>query len=59
MAFLHKGKKEDIIELATELGIEASLLNVRIKINKLFTEKKIFSEDDAKVFLGRIIEERI
>lgn len=55
-AFLGKGRKEDLIELAIELGVSSAL--TRTDNRKLIAENEHFIEDEAKVSLGRIIEDR-
>lgn len=57
-AFLGKGRKEDLIELAIELGVKVSSALTRTDNRKLIAENEHFIEDEAKVSLGRIIEDR-
>lgn len=57
-AFLGKGRKEDLIDLATDLGVKISSAFTRTDNRKLITEKEHFIEDEAKVSLGIIIEDR-
>jgi len=59
MAFLLSRKKEDLITLATELGLDVEASSTKIKLKELITKCPEYAEDDVKAMLDDIVEERI
>ncbi|GFT00056.1 peptidase A2 domain-containing protein [Trichonephila clavipes] len=58
MSFLLKGKKEDLLELATELGLEATVDMTNPMLKKLITKSAGYYEEDTKLMYEGIVEER-
>ncbi|GBM45217.1 hypothetical protein AVEN_63829-1 [Araneus ventricosus] len=58
MAFLLKGKKEDLISVASELGIEVNAHMTKIMIKDLIVKNSGYNEEDIKGLLDGISEER-
>ncbi|GFY24007.1 transposon Tf2-6 polyprotein [Trichonephila clavipes] len=58
MSFLLKGKKEDLLELATELGLEATVDMTKPMLKNLITKSAGYDEEDAKLMYEGIVEER-
>ncbi|GFV52639.1 hypothetical protein TNCV_2873101 [Trichonephila clavipes] len=52
MYFLLKGKKADLLELATELGLEAPMLK------NLITKSAGYDDEDTKLMYEGIVKER-
>ncbi|GFT13467.1 peptidase A2 domain-containing protein [Trichonephila clavipes] len=48
MFFLLKGKKEDLFELATELGLEATVDMTKSMLKNLITKSAGYDEEDTK-----------
>lgn len=59
MSFLGKGRKNDLIELASEIGETVPPNAVVIEIKNIITKSKNYEETFVKQILERIIEERI
>ncbi|GFX97260.1 hypothetical protein TNCV_1076311 [Trichonephila clavipes] len=57
MYFLLKGKKEDLLELATELGLEATV-DMTKPVLKNLTKSAVYDEEDTKLMYEGIVEER-
>ncbi|GFU06781.1 peptidase A2 domain-containing protein [Trichonephila clavipes] len=57
MSFLLKGKKEDLLELATELGLEATVDMTKPMLKNLITKSAGYDEDTKLMYKG-IVEER-
>lgn len=57
-AFLGKGRKEDLIELAIEMSVKVSSALTRTDNRKLIAENEHFIEDEAKVSLSITIGDR-
>ncbi|GFY61507.1 hypothetical protein TNIN_275652 [Trichonephila inaurata madagascariensis] len=58
MCFLLKGKKEDLLELATELGLEATVDMTKPILKNLITKSAGYDEEDTKLMYEGIVEER-
>ncbi|GFW74610.1 uncharacterized protein TNCV_961851 [Trichonephila clavipes] len=58
MSFLLKGKKEDLLELATELGLEATVDMTKPMLKNLITKNAGYDEEDTKLMHEGIVEER-
>ncbi|GFV90393.1 hypothetical protein TNCV_935251 [Trichonephila clavipes] len=58
MSFLLKGKKEDLLELATELGLEATVDMTKPMLKNLITKSARYDEKDIKLMCEGIVEER-
>ncbi|GFW13422.1 retrovirus-related Pol polyprotein from transposon 17.6 [Trichonephila clavipes] len=58
MSFLLKGKKEDLLELATELGLEATVDMTKPILKNLITKSAGYDEEDTKLMYEGIVEER-
>ncbi|GFU70149.1 hypothetical protein TNCV_5057431 [Trichonephila clavipes] len=58
MSFLLKGKKEDLLELATELGLEATVDMTKPMLKYLITKSVGYDEEDTKLMYEGIVEER-
>ncbi|KAF8792740.1 hypothetical protein HNY73_004306 [Argiope bruennichi] len=58
MAFLLKGKKEDLIALAKQFGVSVESDLTKPKIKDLILKSEDYDEEDAKVMLDSIIEDR-
>ncbi|GFX73077.1 hypothetical protein TNCV_1704791 [Trichonephila clavipes] len=58
MSFLLKGKKEDLLELATELGLEATVDMTKPMLKNLITKSAGCDEEDTKLMYEGIVEER-
>ncbi|GFY14132.1 uncharacterized protein TNCV_3613211 [Trichonephila clavipes] len=58
MPFLLKGKKEDLLELATELGLEATVDMTKPMLKNLITKSAGYDEEDTKLIYEGIVEER-
>ncbi|GIY93407.1 hypothetical protein CEXT_327451 [Caerostris extrusa] len=59
MSFLGKGRKSDLIELGTELGVTIPPEAVIVNIKRLITSSENYDEEFVKQIFERIIEERI
>ncbi|GFT61273.1 peptidase A2 domain-containing protein [Trichonephila clavipes] len=58
MSFLLKGKKEDLLELATELGLEATVDMTKPMLKNLITKSAGDDVEDTKLMYEGIFEER-
>ncbi|GFS41961.1 hypothetical protein TNIN_431101 [Trichonephila inaurata madagascariensis] len=58
MSFLLKGEKEDLLELATELGFEATVDKTKPMLKNLITKNAGYDEEDTKLMYEGIVEER-
>ncbi|GFY17757.1 hypothetical protein TNCV_1074921 [Trichonephila clavipes] len=58
MYFLLKGEKEDLLELATELGLEATVDMTKPMLKNLITKSAGYDEEDTKLMYEGIVEER-
>ncbi|GFY58813.1 retrovirus-related Pol polyprotein from transposon 17.6 [Trichonephila inaurata madagascariensis] len=58
MSFLLKGEKEDLLELATELGLEATVDMTKPMLKNLITKSAGYDEEDTKLMYEGIDEER-
>ncbi|GFX35296.1 transposon Tf2-6 polyprotein [Trichonephila clavipes] len=58
MSFLLKGKKEDLLELATKLGLEATVDMTKPMLKNLITKSAGYDEEDNKLMYEGIAEER-
>ncbi|XP_055931730.1 uncharacterized protein LOC129962050 [Argiope bruennichi] len=58
MAFLLKGKKEDLIALAKQFGVSVESDLTKPKIKDLILKSEDYDEEDAKAMLDSIIEDR-
>ncbi|GFX98869.1 hypothetical protein TNCV_1504451 [Trichonephila clavipes] len=58
MSFLLKGKKEDLLELVTELGLEATVDMTKPMLKNLPTKSAGDDEEDTKLMCEDIVEER-
>ncbi|GFY55147.1 hypothetical protein TNIN_89841 [Trichonephila inaurata madagascariensis] len=58
MSFLLKGKQEDLLELATELGLEATVDMTKPMLKNLITKSAGYDEEDTKLTYEGIVEER-
>ncbi|GFY18115.1 transposon Tf2-6 polyprotein [Trichonephila clavipes] len=58
MYFLLKGKREDLLELATELGLEATVDMTKSMLKNLITKSAGYDEEDTKLMYEGIVEER-
>ncbi|GIX98002.1 uncharacterized protein CEXT_128001 [Caerostris extrusa] len=59
MSFLGKGRKSDLIELGTELGVTIPPEAIIVNIKRLTTSSENYDEEFVKQVFERIIEERI
>ncbi|GFV79084.1 hypothetical protein TNCV_2612701 [Trichonephila clavipes] len=57
MPFLLKGKKEDLLELAAELGLEATVDMTKPMLKNLITKSAGYDEEDTKLMYEGIVEE--
>ncbi|GFT97513.1 uncharacterized protein TNCV_386841 [Trichonephila clavipes] len=53
MSFLLKGKKEDLLELATELGLQATVDMTKLMLKNLITKSAGYDEEDTKLMNNR------
>ncbi|GFY14540.1 uncharacterized protein TNCV_4827441 [Trichonephila clavipes] len=53
-----KGKKEDLLELATELGLEATVDMTKPMLKDLITKSAGYDEENTKLMYEGIVEER-
>ncbi|GFV73371.1 transposon Tf2-6 polyprotein [Trichonephila clavipes] len=58
MSFLLKGEKEDLLELATELDLEATVDMTKPMLKNLITKSAGYEEEDIKLMYEGIVEER-
>ncbi|GFR19130.1 hypothetical protein TNCT_510161 [Trichonephila clavata] len=58
MSFLLKGQKEDLLELATELRLEATVDMTKPMLKNLITRSAGYDEEDTKLMYEGIVEER-
>ncbi|GFR14988.1 integrase catalytic domain-containing protein [Trichonephila clavata] len=58
MSFLLKGGKEDLLELATELRLEATVDMTKPMLKNLITRSAGYDEEDTKLMYEGIVEER-
>ncbi|GFY67342.1 transposon Tf2-6 polyprotein [Trichonephila inaurata madagascariensis] len=58
MSFLLKGEKEDLLGLATELGLEATVDMTKPMLKNLITKSAGYDEEDTKLMYEGIVEER-
>ncbi|GFY28376.1 hypothetical protein TNCV_1970311 [Trichonephila clavipes] len=58
MSFLLKGEKEDLLELSTELGLEATVDMTKPMLKNLITKSAGYDEEDTKLMYEGIVEER-
>ncbi|GFS86456.1 peptidase A2 domain-containing protein [Trichonephila clavipes] len=58
MSFFLKGKKEDLLELATELGLEVTVDMTKPMLKNLITKSAGYDEEDTKLMYEGIVEER-
>ncbi|GFV56336.1 hypothetical protein TNCV_4184081 [Trichonephila clavipes] len=58
MFFLLKEKKEDLLGLATELGLEATVDMTKPMLKKIITKSAGKDEEDTKLMYEDIVEER-
>ncbi|GFX69370.1 uncharacterized protein TNCV_1547011 [Trichonephila clavipes] len=58
MSFLLKGEKEDLLELTTELGLEATVDMTKPMLKNLITKSAGYDEEDTKLMCEGIVEER-
>ncbi|GFQ64390.1 hypothetical protein TNCT_669031 [Trichonephila clavata] len=58
MSFLLKGKKEDFLELATELRLEATVDMTKRMLKNFITKSAGYDEEDTKLMYEGIVEER-
>ncbi|GFX96489.1 hypothetical protein TNCV_1441631 [Trichonephila clavipes] len=54
MSFLLKGKKEDLLELATELGLEATVDMTKQMLKNLITKSAGYNEEDTKLMYEEV-----
>ncbi|GIY91904.1 hypothetical protein CEXT_359291, partial [Caerostris extrusa] len=59
MSFLGNGRKSDLIELGTELGVTIPPEAVIVNIKRLITSSENYDEEFVKQVFERIIQERI
>ncbi|GIY95480.1 hypothetical protein CEXT_518731 [Caerostris extrusa] len=59
MSFLGKGRKSDLIEFGTELGVTILPEAVIVSIKRLITSNENYDEEFVKQVFERIIQERI
>ncbi|GFT83039.1 uncharacterized protein TNCV_4961 [Trichonephila clavipes] len=59
MSFLLKGKKEDVLELATELGLEATVDMTKPMLKNLITKSARYDEEDTKLMYEELEKLRI
>ncbi|GFS29037.1 hypothetical protein NPIL_105811 [Nephila pilipes] len=58
MSYLLKGKKEDLINLAVELSLEATAEMTKPMLRNLIINSTGYDEEDTKSMYDNIIEER-
>ncbi|GFW57232.1 transposon Ty3-G Gag-Pol polyprotein [Trichonephila clavipes] len=58
MSFLLKGKKEDLLELAAELSLEATVDMTKPMLKNLLTKSAGYDEEDTKLMYEGIVGER-
>ncbi|GFQ65395.1 hypothetical protein TNCT_88701 [Trichonephila clavata] len=58
MSFLLKEKKEDLLELATELRLEATVDMTKPMLKNLINKSAGYDEEDTKLMYEGIVEER-
>ncbi|GFY49018.1 retrovirus-related Pol polyprotein from transposon 17.6 [Trichonephila inaurata madagascariensis] len=59
MSFLFKGKKEDLLELATELGLEATVDMTKPMLKNLITKSAGYDEEDTKLMYEVYVLDRL
>ncbi|KAF8778015.1 hypothetical protein HNY73_014790 [Argiope bruennichi] len=59
MAFLLKGKKQDLIALAKQFDVSIETDLTKPKIKDLILKSEDYDKEDAKVMLNSIIEDRL
>ncbi|GFR21010.1 hypothetical protein TNCT_552881 [Trichonephila clavata] len=58
MAYLGKARKSDLLEICEEIGVEVDSSSKVVEIKKLILSSEFYQEDEVKIILDRLIENR-